>query len=216
VIDEGYPRNDALRTTPEERAAIRKRLGLAADRLVVLYAPTWRDNVRNQRQQYALVSYLDFDQAVARLPDATFLLRGHTNTASPGSTNSAVIDVSGLPDINELMIAADVLVTDYSSVMFDFCVTGRPILFLTPDLETYRDSTRGFYLDLEKIAPGPLCRGSLELVDELAELGSYPNRFAHRYTEFTQCFAARDDGHATRRVVDVVFAEDRRGAGSTP
>src|SRR5207253_3081410 len=78
-----------------------------------------------------------------------------------------VRDVSAHPDIRELYLAADVLVTDYSSAMFDFAVTGRPILLFTYDLADYRDRLRGFYFDLEEIAPGPLLGTSDEVLTGL-------------------------------------------------
>jgi CDP-glycerol glycerophosphotransferase len=205
VIAAGYPRNDALQACEARRHQIRERLGLPSDRLAVLYAPTWRDNVRNRDQRYALVSYLDFDAAIANLPDATFLLRGHSNTVANAPVHPAVRDVTAWPDIAELLIAADVLVTDYSSVMFDFCIMGRPILLLVPDLVTYRDATRGFYLDLAEIAPGPLCLTSERLVEELRRLDDYDERFGDRYRAFAQRFASLDDGQAARRVVDQVW-----------
>jgi CDP-glycerol glycerophosphotransferase len=205
MVDTGYPRNDALLPDSDQRAAIRSRIGLKPGHLVVLYAPTWRDNLRNESGQYALVDYLDFGAALRRLDDVTFLVRAHPNTVSSAAGNPAVINVSSYPDINDLILAADVLVTDYSSVMFDFCVTGRPILFLVPDLETYRDKTRGFYLDLEEIAPGPVCRTSDDLLFELSRLETYRHRYANAYADFTRRFAPHDDGSATSRVVDAIW-----------
>jgi CDP-glycerol glycerophosphotransferase len=77
------------------------------------------------------------------------------------------MDVSVYPDISELFLISDVLVTDYSSSMFDFAVTGRPMVFFTYDLERYRDHVRGFYFDFDAEAPGPLLGTSREVVEAL-------------------------------------------------
>ncbi|HLT59697.1 MAG TPA: CDP-glycerol glycerophosphotransferase family protein, partial [Microlunatus sp.] len=94
----------------------------------------------------------------------------------------------------------------YSSVMFDFAVTRKPILLLTPDLATYRDSTRGFYLDFESTVPGPVCLDHAALERQLNALPTYFDRYGDRYDAFLARFAPRDDGHAAARVVDQVWA----------
>ncbi len=81
-----------------------------------------------------------------------------------------VIDVTGFPDTAALLAAADALVTDYSSVMFDFAITGKPMYFLVPDLEHYRGELRGFYFDLLDLAPGPVVRSQADLERALAEV----------------------------------------------
>ena len=104
------------------------------------------------------------------------------------------------------MLAADVLVTDYSSMMFDFANTGRPMLFFTYDLDAYRDEIRGFYFDFENDAPGPLLRTTEELVDALGDIDAVMAAHASRYQAFASTFCALDDGHAAARVVDALFA----------
>jgi CDP-glycerol glycerophosphotransferase len=112
-----------------------------------------------------------------------------------------VHDVSMHPDISDLYLAADVLVTDYSSVMFDFAVTGRPLIFFAYDLARYRDDLRGFYLDLEQIAPGPVLTSSDDVVAALADLPGVRARYAPAYDRFRTRFCALEDGHATDRVL---------------
>jgi CDP-glycerol glycerophosphotransferase len=112
-----------------------------------------------------------------------------------------VQNVSGYPDIRDLYLAADVLITDYSSAMFDFAVTRKPIVLFAHDLDEYRDGVRGFYFDLEAEAPGPLCRTSDEIIDALGE----HNARSDRYERFRQRFCPLDDGRAAARVVDRVF-----------
>ena len=100
----------------------------------------------------------------------------------------------------ELYAAADVLVTDYSSSMFDFAVTGKPLVFYTYDLETYRDVDRGFYFELEPVAPGPVVRTQAELTTVLNDLPNVELAYAERYATFRETYCALDDGRATRRV----------------
>ncbi len=188
---EGYPRNDVLVTG--DGAAVRERLGIGADEEVILYAPTWRDD-RDE-----IVDFVD-PARLARERNAVVLVRGHTRTLLPGRdvTGPRVIDVTAYPDTSALLLAADRLVTDYSSVMFDFSVTGKPMLFLVPDLEHYRGQLRGFYFDLVRRAPGPVVRTADELI---AAFDRDPAEFADRYSAWRRAFNALDDGHAAERVV---------------
>ena len=119
--------------------------------------------------------------------------------ANAGLTVLDVSDVTGFPDTSQLLLLADALITDYSSVMFDFSVTGKPMYFLVPDMEHYRGELRGFYFDLAAHAPGPMVRSQEELV---AALGTdHTDDYAARYAQWRQKFNARDDGRAAERVV---------------
>lgn len=209
VITEGYPRNDSLKAADADarRTAVRDLLGIPEGRKAILYAPTWRDDAKNSSKQYEMVTYLNFEAAQEQLGDEyVILLRGHHNIASQRQTagNRFVIDVTEYPEVNDLYLAADVLINDYSSVMFDFCVTGKPIIFLTPDIAQYRDSTRGFYFDLEEQAPGPLLETTTEVVDAIKSLPSIKLRYADRYRAFVETYAPMCDGSATQRVVDAL------------
>ncbi len=210
VIEEGYPRNDDLLAadSEERRLKVRTEFGLDPDTLAVIYAPTWRDSV-STRAGYALVSYLDVGAVRRALGEhCRVLLRGHVNTShDPGQRTAQLLNVTDHPSINDLFLAADVLITDYSSVMFDFVVTGKPMIFLTPDLELYRDQTRGFYFDFESTSPGPICRNTTEVVACLQELDQLTTRFQSRYDTFRTTYAPRDDGHASRRVADRIWGD---------
>lgn len=211
VLALGYPRNDALvgEKAARRRTAVRAALGLREDQQAVLYAPTWRDNVRTSNNQYDLVNYLDVEVAGRILGNNyTFLLRGHHNVSAQRYTTglAKTLDVTAYPDVNDLYLAADVLVTDYSSVMFDFCVTGKPIYFLTPDLEQYRDSVRGFYFDFESSAPGPLTRTSEQLAEAISSRVA-ESHFETKYGAFVTRFASSDDGYASGRVYDTIWGD---------
>ncbi|GAA3650646.1 CDP-glycerol glycerophosphotransferase family protein [Microbacterium marinilacus] len=188
---EGYPRNDVL--VHGDPAAVRAELGIASDERVLLYAPTWRDD------RAEIVDFLD-PAVLAEETGAVVLVRGHSRTLLPGQdlAGARVVDVTGYPDTAPLLLAADALITDYSSVMFDFGVTGKPMYFLVPDMEHYRGELRGFYFDLVAHAPGPIVRSQDELI---AALQSGTADHAGRYRAWTARFNARDDGRASERVV---------------
>lgn len=215
VLDLGYPRNDPLATATSdaERRRILNDIGVAPGiTTVVLYAPTWRDNRRTEDRRYAFVNYLDLHLLSSALgPRTAILVRGHSNT--PGLTVErswpTVHDVSDYPDVTELMEVSDALITDYSSMMFDYVVTGRPVLFLVPDLAEYGGRTRGFYLDLAEVAPGPLLSGTAGVAEALLDLLSVQNLYQERYAAFRERFAPRDDGSAARRVVDAIWNAGR-------
>jgi CDP-glycerol glycerophosphotransferase len=164
---------------------------------VVLYAPTWRDNAAG------LVVFLDLQRLTEELgDDYVVLLRGHSRTVGHGASvrQSGVIDVTTYPSITELFLAADAMITDYSSVMFDFSVTRRPMIFYVPDLDAYRDDIRGVYFDLEEHAPGPVVATQEQVVAAIRAMDD-PAPYAGRYARWVERFNALDDGHSADRVV---------------
>lgn len=211
----GYPRNDVLHAPDavERGARVRAALGIEDSRTVVLYTPTWRDDDKfGGGPEFRLA--LDPERFAERLGNThVLLLRLHYMvSAALGSLEvPGVLDASYYPEISDLYLAADVLVTDYSSTPFDFAVTGKPIVYYVYDLDHYGSVLRGFYFDLEDIAPGPLLRAPDEVLSALAELDEIRIRFAHRYRAFQARFCHREDGCATDRVLDLVLpAEETR------
>ena len=210
ILETGYPRVDVL-ARPDRDVLSRKlraRLDLPDDKRIVLYAPTFRDHVIDRRNRYRLELALDVDrlrQAVSE--DTVVLFRKHHYIVDPVpvTDDGFVRDVSSYPDGTELMLAADVLVTDYSSMMVDFANTGRPMLFYTYDLDAYEEEIRGFNLDFGATLPGPLLRTTDELGEALRGLDGVRAEYAERYATFRSTFCELDDGHATARVVDRLF-----------
>ena len=113
-------------------------------------------------------------------------------------------DASKGVDINDLYIVADALLTDYSSVFFDYANTGRPMMFFWPDFDHYANDLHGFYFDLTEL-PGPQCRSMDQVIGAIRDFDSYQERYGQSYARFTQKFCPLDDGHAAERVIDAVF-----------
>jgi CDP-glycerol glycerophosphotransferase len=210
ILETGYPRNDKLtNASAEERQRIRESIGVADSSVtLVMYAPTWRDYSRTATGNWQSVFYLDEN---LELPDGFKLIyRGHSNTheAHKDGGSERFIDVTRYPNITDLDLAADVLITDYSSVMFDYTVTGKPIIFMTPDLERYR-AERGFYFDFESEAPGPILNTQDEVVSALQSLGEIAQNYQEKYRNWQLKFDAHEDGKAASRVIAKVFAEGK-------
>ncbi|MFD0562375.1 CDP-glycerol glycerophosphotransferase family protein [Kitasatospora saccharophila] len=210
MVESGYPRNDVLRRPGTERLAtgIRRRIGVPDGKRVVLYAPTWRDDQYYAPGRYKFDFRIDLDDARARLgEDHVLLVRRHPNVVDPvpGAGDGFVFDVSDYPDMADLSLITDVMVTDYSSLMFDYVNTGRPILFFTYDLEHYRDTLRGFYFDFQSSAPGPLVFDSEELISSIRDVDLIEERYAERYRRFQDAFCDLDDGYASVRLADRIL-----------
>jgi CDP-glycerol glycerophosphotransferase len=211
ICESGYPRNDLLHSTESKAIAAqaRQRLGLPDGKKVVLYAPTWRDNQYYASGRYRFDFRFDLERAWQALgDDYVVLVRGHHHMAddvSAGSRPGFAFNVTRYPDISELFLVSDVMITDYSSVMFDFAPTGKPMLFFTYDLEQYRDSLRGFYFDFEAEAPGPLLDTSDEVTAALADIDAVAAKHQASYEAFAAKFCPLDDGKAAARACDRIF-----------
>ncbi|MGW1406523.1 bifunctional glycosyltransferase/CDP-glycerol:glycerophosphate glycerophosphotransferase [Streptomyces sp. NPDC002403] len=206
ILECGHPRNDLFHAPDRAKvaAAVRERLALPEGKRVVLYAPTLREDQPLGDGRYALGLRLDLAAAERELgADTVLLVRRHYLVADrvPDSGSGFVRDVSRHADAGELMLISDALVTDYSSLMFDFARTGRPMLFHTHDLAHYRD-TRGFCFDFEARAPGPLIPGSTGLVEALRDPERSVAGHAQAYEAFRRDFCDLDDGNAAAAVVD--------------
>jgi CDP-ribitol ribitolphosphotransferase len=213
VSDLGIPRTDVF--FGEERltrtsAAVRAKYGLPDDRRVILYAPTFRgDSVTDARATD------DLDLAVLKSAlgdDHVLLVRLHpfirSRTVIGPDLAGFAIDVSDHPDINELMLVSDVLVTDYSSAIYEFALLGRPMVFFAPDHAEY-ELERGFYFDYRTGVPGPV----LETTDELAEYLRAGDFDLDRVERFrVASFDVADGGSATR-VTDALILPSLTRAG---
>jgi CDP-glycerol glycerophosphotransferase len=213
VLETGLPRADLLRRAAADGtgARIREQLGIGPDVRVALYAPTYRDQLTQGRTKYRLGASLDVVALRAMLGDGwAVLFRRHRNAlgrlpvvASGGVP--FVHDVSDHPSSEDLLAAADVLVTDYSSLAVDQIGLGRPVVFFVPDLEDYRDRVRGLTIPLGGLAPGPVLRSTAEVGKALLDLATVQRDCADLYRQFAATYCPLDDGAAAARVVDAVF-----------
>ncbi|MGY0024399.1 CDP-glycerol glycerophosphotransferase family protein [Streptomyces sp. YJ-C3] len=213
----GYPRNDRLVETRKRderqgrfpRPALAAGLGIPDHRTVVLYAPTFRGTPKNRKVRLPL----DVRAFAEQFGDTHVLLvRAHYMEAAtlPVTPPGTVLDVSAHHDVSELLCLADVLITDYSSIMFDYALLDRPIVHFAPDLDTYA-AERGSYFDLRARAGGPVVATQDELHRTLAGIKESDGDWREARRAFAAEFGTYDDGGAARAVVDALFT---RKAGS--
>ncbi|MGA4841580.1 bifunctional glycosyltransferase/CDP-glycerol:glycerophosphate glycerophosphotransferase [Streptomyces sp. G45] len=204
TLEYGCPRTDAFqRATAGDVARIRESLGVPPGTTAILYAPTHRDYRRGQR------SPLDLERVARRLgPGFVVLARAHhAYGGALAATSGHVIDVSGHRGVEELCLASDALVTDYSSLMFDYAGLDRPIVLHLADWDAY-EAARGCYFDVREFPPGAVARGEDELVDIFASGHWRGSRSAQLRGAFRGRFCPFDDGRVAERVVRrVVYGE---------
>lgn len=213
MLEFGYPRNDILyqKNTEKDIFNLKQKMNLPTDKKVVLYAPTWRDDEFYARGKYKFTLQLDLERMQKHLgDDYVVLLRMHYFIASQmdiSGFEGFVYDFSSYDDIAELYLVSDILITDYSSVFFDYANLKRPILFYTYDLERYRDKLRGFYIDIEEEVPGPLVKTSDEVIRAIQNIDSVQNEYQEKYEAFYNRFCTWDDGYASEKTVKKVFKQ---------
>lgn len=229
IIEEGYPRIDRQKLTPSDADAVRARLVASGiplgDRKIILYAPTWKGTSfrRPQDDVEELAAHVAELQGRVDSQKYLVLLKTHqiAHRFAKARPELRRILVSNEVPTNVVLGVTDVLITDYSSIFFDFLATGRPVLFFTPDLSDYAEE-RGLYLETDKW-PGPLCRTMDELAAAISQVTISPGTakasamerppaaFAERYASAARRFCSLDDGRASRRVVDIVFRGKTEG-----
>ena len=199
----GYPRNDPLVTgnDPGTVKELRERLHLPDNRKIVLYAPTFRDTQHHIRARFQL--RLDLQALAEALGEEYyFLIRTHylDRVSIPATHRPLAANLSKHHDVTELMLASDVLITDYSSILFDYANLRRPMIFFTYDYEDYL-RTRGTYFDLASTVPGPQVATTAEVIDCLRNLDDVQIRFRERYEQFHARFCQYDTGTASTTIV---------------
>lgn len=206
IIETGYPRNDFLTNlTSSQIDAIKDKLEIDKNKKVLLYAPTWRDNQFNSKG-YSIKVKADFNKWKKTLGEEwIILIKPHyliVNSMEVQEEKGRVILLDDKYDINELYAISDIMITDYSSVFFDYSILNRPILFYMYDLNEYKEELRGFYLDIYKDLPGPIIENEDELLNNLIT-GKY-KEFEERRREFINRFNYLDDGKAAKRVIKLI------------
>ena len=211
MLEFGYPRNDILyhENKTEIAQSLKAKLGIPLDKKVILYAPTWRDDEFYGAGKYKFNLKLDLQEMKKQLGDEyVIILRMHYFIADHIDTKGAekfAYNLSSYDDIAELYLISDLLITDYSSVFFDYANLKRPILFFTYDLEKYRDTLRGFYIDVENEVPGPLLKTSDDVIASIKHIESIQQAYQNKYEAFYDKFCSWENGTASKQVVEEVF-----------
>lgn len=205
LIETGYPRNDILSNYKEhDLDVIKSKLKIPKDKKVILYAPTWRDNSYNLKG-YTFKLKVDFKKWQEILgDDYVVIFKPHyliVNDFDLEGVKDFVYFVDPKEDIGNLYLIANILVTDYSSVFFDYAILKRPIYFYMYDLDSYRDELRGFYLDIYYELPGEVIEDETILLNKI-EMNDFN---FDKLTKFNQRFNNHEDGNASKRVLDILF-----------
>lgn len=208
MLEIGYPRNDILFTknNPTEISKIKEKLGLPLDKKILLYAPTWRDNEYYHKGAYKFTSAMDFDLLSKSLGEEyVCIVKYHylvKENRDWSRYNGFVYDFDMCEDIALLYLVSDMLITDYSSVMFDYSLLNRPCLFFAYDLDNYKDNLRGFYFDFIEEAPGPIVSTTQDLISTIKEYNH--DEYEEKYKAFSLKFNHADKGNASGEVVDII------------
>ena len=205
LIETGYPRNDILSNyNSDDIKKIKDKLNLPEGKKIILYAPTWRDNSYNLKG-YTFKLEVDFKKWQKILgTDYIVIFKPHyliVNDFDLEAVKEFVYYIDPKEDISSLYLIADVLVTDYSSVFFDYAILKRPIYFFMYDLDTYRDELRGFYLDIYHDLPGDVIESEDELIQKI-----FSEKFDYnRLQIFNEQFNNHEDGNASKRVIEILL-----------
>lgn len=212
ILEVGYPRNDIFYKKEADQLSktVKSRLNISPGKKVILYAPTFRDNQITRKNKFKFDIEMDLQKMKEELGDKyIILLRMHVVVTNKiqleEDLSDFVIDVSNYSDMQELLVITDVLITDYSSVMFDFANTKKPMLFYTYDLESYRDNIRGFYMDFENEAPGPFVKTTDEIISNIKNSRNIERKYVAKYSQFYNNYCSLEDGKASERVVNILF-----------
>ena len=204
IKEYGYPRNDYLvNITNEEIDKLKRKYNIPIDKKVILYAPTWRDNKFNEKG-YIYELKVDFNKWKDMLGDEyVVIFKPHyliSNKFKDIKLDNFLFSFDENVDINELYVMSNLLITDYSSVFFDYAILNRPILFYMYDLEEYRDELRGFYLDINKELPGKITIDEDELLSVIKN-ENY-KEYDEKLKEFRKTYNSLEDGKASQRVIN--------------
>ncbi|MCR5684379.1 MAG: bifunctional glycosyltransferase family 2 protein/CDP-glycerol:glycerophosphate glycerophosphotransferase [Lachnospiraceae bacterium] len=211
MLEYGYPRNDILHSPDRDRLdkEFREKLNLPKYKKTILYAPTWRDDEFYSKGKYKFELKLDLAAMKKALGnDYVVLLRTHYYIADfidLTEFEGFAYNFSKYDDIAELYLVSDILITDYSSVFFDYANLRRPMLFYTYDLHKYRDVLRGMYIDIEEELPGPLLYTTKEVISAIKDIENVKTAYVGKYDIFYDKYCAWDDGHASENISKKIF-----------
>ncbi len=216
MLEIGYPRNDIFFS--KEKAEIRKKvrfnLGIDDRKKVILYAPTYRDNLAQDEFRARMIDYLDIELLLEELGDNyVVLVRGHMINARMNEnididSTGKIIDVTKYPEISDLCLASDIGILDYSSLRFDYILTGNPMIFFVPDLDSYLSHIRGSLVPYTETAPGPFVKDTKNVAYWIKNIDKLNKKYNKKRKTFISKYMPLEDGKSSQRFVDEVFKSD--------
>lgn len=211
IMEEGYPRNDFLfNKTQKDITLIKEKLKIPINKKVIFYLPTFRDNQHTSGIGYTYELQIDFDRLRKAIGDEyVVLFSPHyfiANSIDLSKYEGFVINVARYDEINELYLVSDIIMTDYSSVFFDFANLKRPIVFYMYDYDLYQSRLRDFYISLDEL-PGPITRTQEELEKCIINIETEFPKYERKYEDFNKKYNYLDDGNASERVIKEIFKE---------
>lgn len=208
MLEIGYPRNDILinHNSTEYINQLKTEMGLPLDKKVLLYAPTWRDNAFYGQGRYKFATPFDYDKVREALSDEyVLIIKYHYLVREKidwDDYKGFIYQYGENEDIANLYLVSDCLITDYSSVMFDYSLLKRPMFFFAFDLEDYKDGLRGFYFDMLEEVPGPISLTTEELIDQIQNYQA--SDWVDKYEAYAKKFNDLDDGKASYQVAKLI------------
>lgn len=212
----GYPRNDVLINRKDDKEyinQIKRDLNLPKGKKIIMYAPTWRDDEFIKKGKYLFDLKINLENLQKKLGnDYVILLRMHylmSNALDLNGYEDFAIDVSEYSDVSELYLISDALITDYSSVMFDFGILKRPQFFFAYDIEKYANGLRGFYMDYMNDLPGEIITDEFILAEELRKMDEYKERYNDKIERFYDKFCSLEKGNSSKYVGDYIYENSK-------
>ncbi|EZX25757.1 hypothetical protein V070_00255 [Staphylococcus aureus C0673] len=212
TLEIGYPRNDILVNRSNDQKYIeklKKELNIPKGKKIIMYAPTWRDDEFVKKGKYLFDLKINLENLQKELGDEfVILLRMHyliSNALDLSGYEDFAIDVSNYNDISELYLISDALITDYSSVMFDFGILKRPQYFFAYDIEKYDKGLRGFYMDYMNDLPGEIITDEFKLAEELKDIDKHKEKYKDKIERFYDKFCSIEKGQSSKIIGDFIY-----------
>ena len=197
----GMPRNDIFfykENVEKANEIVRKKYNLNNDECIILYAPTWRDDSREIINEISELKVLDAFKKMTN-KKLKLLIRAHYHTKHYVLDNNC-IDVTAYPDMQELLCAADILITDYSSCMWDFSLMYKPCFIYATDIDQYKQD-RDFYTPMSEW-PFPIATNTDELINNIVNFNE--EEYIEKVKKHHQALGSYEDGHACERVCKLI------------
>lgn len=210
ILEIGYPRNDVLFRDNKKEIIdeIKEDLGLPLDKKILLYAPTWREQVDSKKKFEFALNLLKLKKRYGKEYIVLIKMSHHMTEGleiTQTELKDFVYNMVEYDEIADLYLVADILITDYSSTMFDFAYLRKPMIFYSYDKEKFARK-RGLYFRLEDLAPGPVVHSSKEVIEAIGKLGD-GKAYKERYDAFQELFCQHPSGHATKDIVEIMLSK---------